>query len=180
MNTGTQYVEGAAFQVIEIGNVNVIIDTDNFERFSKLQWHIDAYGYVRTGKAGERMHYMVLGIVPRYGIDVHHKNNSTTDNRRDNLELLSRSDHLITRPKQSNNSSGYKGVYYKTGQGNRQSKWVAQIGAGRQRIHIGRFDSAEAAARAYDLKALEFYGAVATLNFPELKCQYLSPTNTPR
>ena len=45
-------------------------------------------------------------------------------------------------------------------------RWVARIRNNRKDIGIGRFDTAEEAARAYDAKAAELFGEFASLNFP--------------
>lgn len=60
----------------------------------------------------------------------------------------------------SNNSTGYRGVEKKNG------KFYARIGHNWKLQHIGTFDSAEEAARAYDAKAKELKGDKAILNFP--------------
>lgn len=48
----------------------------------------------------------------------------------------------------------------------RKGKWKAQIKIDNVPHHLGRFDSPEAAARAYDVAALAAWGALAPLNFP--------------
>jgi hypothetical protein len=53
------------------------------------------------------------------------------------------------------NTSGYRGVYLckKTG------TWRATIQAGGARVSLGYYERAEAAARAYNAAALEYFGA---------------------
>jgi hypothetical protein len=63
-------------------------------------------------------------------------------------------------------TSKYFGVQQKKESG----KWASVLRhpeKGRRPIHIGYFDTEEAAARAYDAKAREVYGDKARLNFPD-------------
>lgn len=56
------------------------------------------------------------------------------------------------------NQSGYRGV--RTGNG----RFIARIRHGGTEYYIGRYDTAEEAALAYDRKAVELYGTDANLN----------------
>jgi len=98
------------------------------------------------------------GSFPKSDLD--HKNRNQTDNRINNLRLCTYSENGANRSVQSNNSSGYKNVYwYKRG-----NKWKAQIRSKNERIHLGYFDCKHEAARAYNQKALELHGEFAYLN----------------
>jgi hypothetical protein len=48
----------------------------------------------------------------------------------------------------------------------RKKKWCARIKFNKKYIYLGNYEIEEAAARAYDKKALELYGEFAKLNFP--------------
>jgi hypothetical protein len=58
------------------------------------------------------------------------------------------------------NKSGYRGVYSDS----KRNKWAADIRTNGRTIHLGRFDSKEEAARAYNKKALELFGETAFQN----------------
>ena len=59
------------------------------------------------------------------------------------------------------NSTGFMGVHAQ------HDKWVAQIHCGGQRHYLGRFDTKEQAARAYDVAVKERRGVATQLNFPD-------------
>lgn len=67
---------------------------------------------------------------------------------------------LRTRPIQSNNTSGYKGVR----RASNSQKWVASIRVNRKGIHLGCFSDIRDAIRAYNAAALEHFGESAYLN----------------
>src|SRR5690606_34407336 len=76
------------------------------------------------------------------------------------------------------NRHGYRGVEFER----RTGKYRARICAG-ERPHargrfLGRFDTAEEAARAYDEAARRVYGADARLNFPGSGERPTRPTDT--
>lgn len=56
----------------------------------------------------------------------------------------------------------YRGVYEQSYGGT----WFATIEHKRQRYHLGTYQKAERAARAYDRAALKLKGKKARLNFP--------------
>ena len=57
----------------------------------------------------------------------------------------------------SNNTSGYKGVYWKT----QRQKYVAQLRLSGRNYHLGYFGNPIDAAKAYDAKAKELFGEFA-------------------
>lgn len=75
------------------------------------------------------------------------------------------------------NTSGYRGVTFhrKTQtQGKwqmtsrkRAGNWQASIPYRGRQIYLGLYETPEAAARAYDAKAVELFGQGAALNFPK-------------
>lgn len=92
-----------------------------------------------------------------------HVNGIGLDNRRENLRPCNQSQNGGNSQKTKRNTvSSYKGVWFDPS----RDKWESKIAFNRKTIHLGRFDSEEKAARAYDDKAQELFGEFARLNFP--------------
>lgn len=102
------------------------------------------------------MHRLILGVTDS-GINVDHCNGIRHDNQRHNLRACTKAQNSWNRPAQQNNTSGYKGVSRHANTG----KWQATIGYNGARLHLGLFDSAEAAHAAYCAKAREVHGEYA-------------------
>lgn len=95
---------------------------------------------------------------------VDHRDGDGLNNRRANLRPATRAENNRNRRRSlSNNASGFKGVCRDRG------KWRAYIYVDDKQHHLGMFPTAEAAALAYDVAALELHGEFARLNFPEEK-----------
>ena len=89
-----------------------------------------------------------------------HINRDRSDNRWCNLREVTPSQNMWNRSRQSNNTSGYKGVYWHT----KAKKYRAKIKKFSVVVWLGDYDTAEAAAAAYNKAALELHGEFACLN----------------
>lgn len=121
------------------------------------------YAHCWSWESGSRkklyMHRLILKPEGRLHVD--HINGNTLDNRRCNIRVATVSQNIANSRPISGCSSQFKGVSLF-----RSGKWVAYITHCSTRMHLGYFASQEAAARAYDTKALELFGEFARLNFP--------------
>jgi hypothetical protein len=94
--------------------------------------------------------------------DMDHINKIRADDRWDNLRPATTARNMWNIGPHKDNTSGYKGVIFER----RNNKWYAQIMVISNRIHLGTYDTAEEAARAYDAAAIKYHGEFAYLNFP--------------
>lgn len=85
------------------------------------------------------------------------KNNNPLDCRLENLEWMTMS-MLRRNQRKSSNKTGYRGVV-QTGK-----RYHAFIYDGKRKIELGSYDTAEAAAEAYNKKSLELFGNTKGLN----------------
>jgi hypothetical protein len=90
---------------------------------------------------------------------IDHKNK--LNNHVSNLRWVTCSQSNINKGLKSNNTSGYKGVSFHKQSG----LWAAYINVNGKRTSLRTHNTAEDAARAYDLKAKELHGEFAVLNF---------------
>lgn len=84
------------------------------------------------------------------------KNGNKLDCRLKNLEWETRS--TLSRRRSPTSKTGFRGVYFD----NKRFRAIITING--KTMHIGMFDTAEEAARAYNKKALEVLGENANLN----------------
>lgn len=85
-----------------------------------------------------------------------HINGDGLDNRRANLREANHSLNGANRRVGVNSSTGLKGVWL-----TESGRYTAAIKAGGKRRHLGRFDTADEAAAAYDAAARELFGDYA-------------------
>jgi hypothetical protein len=104
------------------------------------------------------LHRDILGVPP--GVHVDHVNGDGLDNRRANLRLCTHEDNMRNRRPRPGQFKGVR-PSPRGGQG-----WTARIQIGGKGLHLGTFETAEAAARAYDAAARRFFGEFARPNFP--------------
>lgn len=148
-----------------------LVDDEWFDELNKHKWYAHPAGrrcYAmrctggRLNKKHITMHRVILNPKNKT-LDIDHINGNGLDNRRSNLRLATRSENMFNRGYQTNNKSGFKGVSFDPV----TERWVSQISINRKRQWLGRFDTPEQAARAYDKKAIELLGEFAYLNFKD-------------
>lgn len=111
-----------------------------------------------------RLHRVILGVTDP-SIKVDHRNGDRLDCRRENLRTATNQQNIRNnRGKANRTTAPFKGVY----PSERPKKpWAAKITVDYKTINLGRFVSAEDAARAYDAAARKHFGEFAHPNFPE-------------
>lgn len=155
-----------------------LVDDEDFEWLSAWKWQAiknkntfyACRAFHRNNSLVERttlsMHVAIWehhnGPVPE-GHTIDHIDRNSLDNQKSNFRRATPTQQGQNRGMQSNNTSGFIGVYL-----HKQSqKYHARIGVERRKISLGLFDYPEEAARARDVASLQYYGEFAVLNFPQ-------------
>ena len=142
--------------IINIAGYDVIIDDEDFERVSAINWRLISNVYFGIGKRinGKykiiRLHRFIIDAPEGYEVD--HVNCNTLDNRKTNLRLCTRTQNSRNRLKNKNNSSGYKGVTRD------RNRWRAMIIAENKRVVLGIYETKEEAYKAYCEASKKFHG----------------------
>jgi len=92
--------------------------------------------------------------------EVDHINRNKSDNRFENLRLVSDQANSINCGMRRHNTSGVRGVYWDK----QMNKWGAQIRNKGKKIHLGYHVDLDEAKAAYDKAALEIHGEYAITN----------------
>lgn len=141
-----------------------LVDDEDFEYVNQFKWQYHYKGYAEStfGKSPNRkkvkMHRLIINAPDHLQVD--HINGNKLDNRKSNLRLCTNSENQRNTGKKSTNTSGYKGVSWKKS----SNKFAAQIQVDHKNKHIGYFRDPVDAAKAYNQKAIEYFGEFALLN----------------
>lgn len=145
-------------------NQEILVDDDKYNELVKYSWYLDNNNYATTtiNKKKYKMHRYLMK--PASDEIVDHINNNTCDNRIINLRNCNHNLNAHNKSKKKNATSKYIGVtYYKT-----TNRYLVSIKKDKTKYNLGYFKTEEAAAEAYNKKALELYGEYANLN--DIKC----------
>lgn len=147
------------------------VDDEFFEELSKHKWHACAGRTTWYARRDEydpklrkwkpvRMHREVIrmaGLGAPQAVD--HKDRDGLNNTLANLRAATHSQNKCNSKLKSNNTSGHKGVGYCPG----KMKWRARIMFEGKCIHLGYFDTAWLAAKAYSAAAADLHGEFARI-----------------
>ncbi|MFL5731840.1 MAG: HNH endonuclease [Chloroflexia bacterium] len=127
----------------------ILVDARDRKRLEPYRWHIDYRGRIRSNLRGNRPIPQVelrhLVLAPRRGRIVGHLNGDPLDCRRQNLAYMTRSEQLLRIDRQPRSQSGLRGV-----SADANGRYRAGLMFKGVRYHLGRFDTAEEASRAYE------------------------------
>lgn len=119
-----------------------------------------SHGYKKIGIDYKQYYLHHLAWLYMHGVmpeRIDHIDGDGTNNAIWNLRVATQSQNGCNKRKPSNNSSGYKGVFYN----NREKRWHARISKQGKQYHIGTFKCPKAAHEAYCKKAEELHGEFA-------------------
>jgi hypothetical protein len=143
-----------------------IVDSEDYERLSRLKWRLSAYGYAVTSLPREKgsrrqkevkMHRLIMGLSASDSLVVDHKDTDKLNNRRSNLRACERSKNTLNVGLRTDNRSGFKGVTLKWSTG----RWGARIKLDGKTKHLGHYASPEEAHEVYCLIADMLHGEYA-------------------
>jgi hypothetical protein len=124
-----------------------IIETSDLEKVKSVpnKWFLNDNSYVWTslkkGTTPLRLHRLISDAPG--GLDVDHINGNKLDNRKCNLRLVTRGQNNQNQKiSRSNTKSNVRGVAWFS----RDKKWRAYVNFNGKQIHLGYFDTKEAAA----------------------------------
>ena len=143
-----------------------IVDAEDYDWLSRYKWHAcksrsTFYAARRKGHTSAAMHRQIM--YPPEGLVVDHIDHNGLNNRKNNLRICTNSQNLLNRRIRPDCKSRYKGVIWNA----HARKWVAKVGLGGVRHHLGCFEREIDAAKAYDKAAKKYHREFACLNFPE-------------
>lgn len=152
----------------------LIVDESDFDTAKCYNWRFSKcdngkfYPYTRVAGKNVSFSKVIFSLTEDQRIFC--KNGNSLDMRRDNVLICNKKEYyyLISQVKKSTISQ-YNGVQYNSN----KKRWIAQISAGVNHRIIKRFKLKEEAAVVADYFALNNYGKLAKLNFPELSYEQL-------
>jgi hypothetical protein len=155
----------------------VLVDDADYEWLSQYTWSYLGRGYATTRleRKGPKvlMHRVLMGVEGRHN-QVDHINGNKLDNRRSNLRRCTNAENHRNMRKPRRGSIPYKGVRRMDTKNDRYYAIIRHEG---KNIYLGKFDTMEQAALAYNKAATEMWGEWAYPNvIPSPACSGSAPS----
>jgi len=143
---------------------STLVDATDYDWLASYKWSFNE-GYATCARAQvvegfRRMHQLLLPVDPGYQVD--HSNRNKLDNRRSNLRIATKQQNACNMGLRADSVTGYKGVsprHQRMG-----VRYWARIRVHNVSINLGRFDTPEEAALAYNDAARHYFSEFAYLN----------------
>lgn len=143
-----------------------LIDDDDFDLLHKFKWHPQPGRQTFYAKKSIYKNGICIGSIKMHQVlfpqykHCDHINGNGLDNRKENLRESNHQTNAFNRAKQTNSTSGFKGVSYLK----KNKCWSAKSRLSGKDIWLGSFKTKEAAALAYNDFAIKNHGEYARLN----------------
>jgi len=131
--------------LIPLGN-DVFAEVDEVDLLPALlhcSWCLNSKGYASSGN--DFLHWFIarrMGLIWTETID--HKDRNKLNCKRENLRIATRSEQMVNREIQSNNTTSHKCISW------RNKRWVVRVQRNNKLIYIGSFKTIEEALRQRD------------------------------
>ena len=140
------------------------VDDDTYEMLMEYKWCAGRkggsyYAVSRTNGKLISMHRLLMGFPD--GLCIDHIDQNSLNNTLSNLRTATKAQNGMNRGPQKNTKTGFKGVSYDKS----RNKYKATIVLDYKQKLIGRYDTPEEAAHAYDGAVDEFHGSYGYRNF---------------
>ena len=156
-----KFIEKEDYILIKSSNTNDYfkVDKEDYEKIKDYYWH-SSHGYAVAPIMGRknkfvRMHRLIMNCGEEEFMVVDHINHDTTDNRKENLRLVS-----DTQNNWNSLNTNNSGINYN----NTQNKWNVYIHYKLQRINLGLFNTFEEALEIRNKAEKIFYGEYSYSN----------------
>jgi len=130
------------------------IDKEDIDKVTDHKWRLDSstnYVKAEINRKSSYLHHLVLGR--REGFEIDHKNHCRTDNRKQNLRFVTRSENLMNR-------EGKGVTWYE-----RTKQWRARITKNQKVIHLGCFKKKKDAIKKRRQAEIKYFGEYAFDNY---------------
>lgn len=149
-----------------IGNY-AIVDDHLYDELMQYRWYAHKsstsngiYAFSKINNKSIQLHRYIMGITdPKIQID--HINHNSLDDRLNNLRICNNKQNSWNAQCHKDSKCAFKGVVI-----TRAGRYQVEIMKDGKKYNLGTYLTAEEAAIAYDLKAIELFGEFACLNFP--------------
>lgn len=157
-NTNKYYSENDYMVGETSRGVKFYFDIKDFNIVSDRNWYSESeYFATKINGKHHKLHRYIMNYDGPLVVD--HIDGNPANNRRNNLRICTQQQNVMNSKIRSDSTNNYRGVKYR---GN--GKYQARIQKDGKRYYIGTHRSEEAAAKAYNEKALELFGEYAKLN----------------
>lgn len=160
-----EFIDDIAIGRTNNQDIEFIIDKEDYDKCKDICWYADYDNHVKNyyirGTKDKRhfaLSHFILDKDSTYIID--HKNHNTTDNRKENLRLVTSSHNAMNRVRRKDNTSGVTGVrWHKATQ-----KWQADICVDSKHIYLGVFSDKNQAIKVRKEAENKYFGKYSLSN----------------